>query len=90
MLYSISTDLKINKFYAHNKNVLLIYNYVLYILCQDEERLQMVEQKRKMEEDRRALEKAQRKAIKAQQDVVLNRKGGNRAKLSFSIAPKSS
>lgn len=60
------------------------------VIYQDEERLQMVEQKRKMEEDRRALEKAQRKAIKAQQDVVLNRKGGNRAKLSFSIAPKFS
>ena len=62
----------------------------LLCMMQDEERLQMVEQKRKMEEDRRALEKAQRKAIKAQQDVVLNRKGGTRAKLSFSIAPKSS
>ena len=48
----------------------------------------MVEQKRKMEEERRALEKAHKKAIKAQQDVVLNRKGGNRARLSFSITPK--
>lgn len=50
----------------------------------------MVEQKRKMEEERRALEKAHKKAIKAQQDVVLNRKGGTRAKLSFAITPKSS
>ncbi len=50
----------------------------------------MVEQKRKMEEERRALEKAHKKAIKAQQDVILNKKGGNRAKLSFAITPKSS
>ena len=62
----------------------------LYLCPQDEERLQMIEQKRKMEEQRRALEKAQKKTIKAQQDIVLNRKGGNRARLSFSIAPKSS
>lgn len=60
------------------------------LVLKDEERLLMVEQKRKMEEDRKALEKAQRKAIKAQQDVVLNRKGGNRARLSFSITPKPS
>lgn len=60
------------------------------MLPQDEERLLMVEQKRKMEEDRKALEKAHKKAIKAQQDVVLNRKGGNRARLSFSITPKAS
>ena len=50
----------------------------------------MVEQKRKMEEERRALEKAHKKALKAQQDVVLNRKGATRAKLSFAITPKSS
>ncbi len=50
----------------------------------------MIEQKRKMEDERRALEKAHKKAIKAQQNIVLNRKGGNRAKLSFSITPKSS
>lgn len=50
----------------------------------------MIEQKRKMEEERRALEKAQRKAQKAQQDVILNRKGANRPRLSFSITPKES
>lgn len=49
----------------------------------------MVEQKRKMEEERRALEKAQRKAQKAQQEVILNKKGMTRAKLSFAIAPKT-
>ena len=48
----------------------------------------MIEQKRKMEEERRALEKAQRKAQKAQQDVILNRKGGSRPRLSFAITPK--
>ncbi len=49
----------------------------------------MVEQKRKMDEERRALEKAQRKAQKAHQDVILNRKGQTRAKLSFAITPKA-
>lgn len=48
----------------------------------------MVEQKRKMEEERKALEKTQRKAQKAQQDVILNRKGGNRPRLSFAITSK--
>jgi len=49
----------------------------------------MVEQKRKMEEERRALEKAQKKAQKAQQEVILNRKGATRPKLSFAITPRA-
>lgn len=61
-----------------------------HVHTQDEERLKMIEQKRKMEEERRALEKAQRKAQKAQQDVILNRKGSNRPRLSFTITPKES
>lgn len=50
----------------------------------------MIEQKRKMDEERRALEKAQQKANKAQQDIILNRTGATRQRLSFNIAPKSS
>lgn len=50
----------------------------------------MIEQKRKMDEERKALEKARRKAEKMEQNIVLNKKGGARPKLSFAITPKPS
>lgn len=41
-----------------------------------------------MEEERRQLEKAQKKAEKSKQEIVLNRKGNTRPRLSFDIKPK--
>ena len=41
-----------------------------------------------MEEERRLLDRAQRKAEKTQQEIVLNRRGTTRPRLSFDIKPK--
>ena len=45
----------------------------------------MIEQKRKMEEERRKFQEAQKEAQKSQQELILNRRGKSRPRLSFEI-----
>ena len=59
--------------------------FIASLFIQEEDRFQMLEQRRKMVEEKAALERAKRVQQKEQQQMILNKTGKARPKLSFSI-----